>query len=86
MIKGTYTILKKQTVEKLASQAMDTHDFYRFYCDIKPISKTVVPRRVRISLSTVLYKTNICMKLFNIASPKFNERGGTNCDACVSFT
>jgi hypothetical protein len=73
-------------MEKLASQAMNTHDFYRFYCDIKPISKTVVPRRVRISLSTVLYKTNICMKLFNIASPKFSERGGTNWEACLSFT
>jgi hypothetical protein len=25
-----------------------------------------------------LYETNVCMKLFNMASPKFDERGGTN--------
>jgi hypothetical protein len=26
----------------------------------------------------VLYEIDVCMKLFNMASPKFNERGGIN--------
>jgi hypothetical protein len=34
----------------------------------------------------VLYETNVCMKLFNRASPKFGERGGTNREACLPFT
>jgi hypothetical protein len=43
MIKVTYTILKKQTVEKLTSQARVLTIFIGFYCDMKPTSKTVVP-------------------------------------------
>jgi hypothetical protein len=38
----------------------------------------MVPWLVRTTLSTVLYETHVCMKLFNMASPKFGERGGTN--------
>jgi hypothetical protein len=52
-----------------------------FYCDIEPTSKIMVPRLVRTTLSTVLYKIYAYMKLFNIASPKFDERGGTNWEA-----
>jgi hypothetical protein len=26
----------------------------------------------------MLYETNVCMKFLNMASPKFNERDGTN--------
>jgi hypothetical protein len=33
---------------------------------------------VRTTLSMMLYETNICMKLFNMASPKFGERSRTN--------
>jgi hypothetical protein len=33
-----------------------------------------------------LYETDICMKLFNMASPKFGERGETNRVACLHFT
>jgi hypothetical protein len=39
----------------------------RFYCDMKPTSKTVVPWLVRTTLSMVLYEIDICMKLFNMA-------------------
>jgi hypothetical protein len=49
-----------------------------FYCDMNPTSKIVVPWLVRTTLSSMLYETNICMKLFNMASSKFGERGGTN--------
>jgi hypothetical protein len=38
----------------------------------------VVPRLVRTTLSTVLYETDVCVKLFNMTSPKFSEQGGTN--------
>jgi hypothetical protein len=38
----------------------------------------VVPRLARTTLSTALYETYVCMKLFNMASLKFGERGGTN--------
>jgi hypothetical protein len=40
---------------------------------MKPTSKTVVPWLVRTILSTVLYKIDICKKLFNMVSPKFDE-------------
>jgi hypothetical protein len=33
---------------------------------------------VRTTLSTVLYEIDVCMKLFNMGSPMFSERGGTN--------
>jgi hypothetical protein len=38
----------------------------------------VVPWLVRTTLSTVLYEIDVCMKLFDMTSPKFDERGGTN--------
>jgi hypothetical protein len=38
----------------------------------------VVPWLVRTTLSTVLYEIDVCMKLSDITSPKFDERGGTN--------
>jgi hypothetical protein len=34
----------------------------------------------------VLYETDVCMKCFNMASPKFGERGGTNREVCLTFT
>jgi hypothetical protein len=34
----------------------------------------------------VLYKIDVCMKLFNVASAKFGERGGTNQEAHLPFT
>jgi hypothetical protein len=49
-----------------------------FYCDMKPTSKTVVPWLVRTTLSTVLYETDVCIKLFHMASPKFGEQGARN--------
>jgi hypothetical protein len=45
---------------------------------MKPTNKTVIPWLVRTTLSTVLYKIDICMKLFNMASLKFGKQGGTN--------
>jgi hypothetical protein len=58
----------------------------RFYCDMKPTSKTVVPWMVRTTLSMVLCEADICMTLFNMASPMFGERGGTNQEARLPFT
>jgi hypothetical protein len=49
-----------------------------FYCDIEPSSNTEVPWLVRTNISMVLYEIIVCMKLFNMASPKFAEQGGTN--------
>jgi hypothetical protein len=46
----------------------------------------MVPCLVRTTLPTVLYITNVCMKLFNMASLKFGERGGTNREARLPFT
>jgi hypothetical protein len=54
-----------------------------FYCDMKPISKTVIPWLVRTTLSMVLYKTDVCMKRFNMASLMFGERGGTNQEVAI---
>jgi hypothetical protein len=53
---------------------------------MKPTSKTVVPWLVRTTLSTVLYETDVYMKFFNMASPKFGEQGGTNWEAHLPFT
>jgi hypothetical protein len=39
---------------------------------------TLVPWLLRDTFSTTLYNTDVCMKLFNMISPKFDERGGTN--------
>jgi hypothetical protein len=44
-----------------------------FYCDNEPSSNTVVPWLVRTNLSTVLYETDVCIKLFNVTSAKFGE-------------
>jgi hypothetical protein len=44
-----------------------------FYCDIEPSSNTVVPWLVRTNLSMVLYKVDVCMKLFNMTSSKLSE-------------
>jgi hypothetical protein len=57
-----------------------------FYCDIEPSNNTMVPWLVRTNLSTMLYETNVCMKLSNMASPKFDERGGTNRETHLPFT
>jgi hypothetical protein len=57
-----------------------------FYRDIQPTSKIVVHRLVMTTLSTMLYETNVYMKLFNITSPKFNEQGGSNWEARLPFT
>jgi hypothetical protein len=46
----------------------------------------MVPELVRTNLSTVLYEIDVCMKLFNMASPKFDERGETNRDVRLPFT
>jgi hypothetical protein len=32
----------------------------------------------------LLYEINVCMKLFNMSSPKFNERGGINMQSIES--
>jgi hypothetical protein len=57
-----------------------------FYCDIEPSSNTMVPWLVRTNLSTVLYETDVCIKLFNMASPKFGAQGGTNREVRLHFT
>jgi ribosomal protein L17 len=57
-----------------------------FYCGIEPSNNTVIPWLVRTNLSTVLYKSDVCMKLFNMVSPKFGERGGSNRVAHLPFT
>jgi hypothetical protein len=57
-----------------------------FYCDIESFSNTVVHWLVRTNLSTVLYETDICIKLFKMTSSKFSERGGTNREARLHFT
>jgi hypothetical protein len=49
-----------------------------FYCDVKPTNKTVIPWLVRTTLSTVLYEIIVCMKFFNMSSPKFDEQDETN--------
>jgi hypothetical protein len=40
---------------------------------MKPTSKTVVPWLVESILSTGLYEIDVCIKLFNMTSPKFDE-------------
>jgi hypothetical protein len=55
----------------------------RFYCNMKPTSKIVIPWLVRTTLSMVLYETDVYMKLFNKTSPKFGEWGETNQEVAV---
>jgi hypothetical protein len=57
-----------------------------FYSDIEPCSNTMLPWLVKTNLSTVLYETGVCIKLFNMASPKLDKRGGTNREAHLHFT
>jgi hypothetical protein len=57
-----------------------------FHCDTEPSSNTVVPWLVRTNLSTVLYETDVYMKLFKMGSPKFGERSGPNREAHLHFT
>jgi hypothetical protein len=45
---------------------------------MKANNKTVIPWLVMTFLSTVLYETGVYIKLFNMASLNFDERGGTN--------
>jgi hypothetical protein len=77
-IKVTYIILKNKPWRNWPHKPRILMVCIEFYCDMKPASKTVVPWLMRTTLSTVLYKIDVCMKLFNMASPKFDERGGTN--------
>jgi hypothetical protein len=60
-------------VHKLTSQARILMICIRFYCNMKPTSKIVIPWLVRTTLSMVLYETDVYMKLFNKTSPKFGE-------------
>jgi hypothetical protein len=41
---------------------------------------------VRTTPYPVLYKIDVCLKLFNLAFPKFDEQGGTNREAHLPFT
>jgi hypothetical protein len=53
----------------------------RFYCDIKPTNKTLVPWLAGEDYYLHdIVENNVCMKLFNMASLKFVERGGTTCN------
>jgi hypothetical protein len=73
-------------MEKLISQTRILTTCIGFYCDMKPTRKTVVRWLVRTTLSTVLYETNVYIKLFNMTFPKFGDRGGTNQEARHPFT
>jgi hypothetical protein len=73
-------------MEKLISQTRILMICIRFYCDMKLTRKTMVCWLVRTTLSTVLYETDVCMKHFNMAYPKFGDRGGTNRETCLPFT
>jgi hypothetical protein len=46
----------------------------------------MVPWPLRTNLSKVLYETDVCMKRFNMVSPKFGERSGTNREVRLPFT
>jgi hypothetical protein len=86
MVKVTYIILKTNSEETDPT----SQDYSRYaLCSIVILSQPARPRYpwlVRTTLSTVLYKIDICMKLFNIASPKFGERGETNWETRLPFT
>jgi hypothetical protein len=78
MIKVTYIILKNKPWRNWPHKPGILTIWIGFYYDMKPISKTVVPWLVRTTLSTVLYEAHVCIKLFNMSSPNFEEWGGTN--------
>jgi hypothetical protein len=82
-IKVAYIILKNKPWRNWPHKLGILTICIGFYCDMKQNGNTVVPWLVRTTLSMVLYKTHICMKLFNMASPKFGERGGTNREVVV---
>jgi hypothetical protein len=63
---------------------MDSKNFEHH--NIEPSKNTVEPWPLRTNLSKVLYKTDVCMKHFNLACPKFSERGGTNREVRLPFT
>jgi hypothetical protein len=65
-IKVTYMILKNKSWRNRPHKLGIITICIRFYCDMKPTSKTVVPQLVRTTLFTVLYETDVCMKLFNM--------------------
>jgi hypothetical protein len=46
------------------------------YCDIEASSNTVVPWLVQTNLSTVLYETNVCMKLLRWLLPSSVSKVG----------
>jgi hypothetical protein len=77
-IKVTYIILKNKSWRNWPHKPGILPICIGFYYDIKPTSKTVVPWLVRTTLSTVLYKIDVCVKLFDMSSLKFGERDGTN--------
>jgi hypothetical protein len=43
---------------------------------MKPTNKTVIPWLVRTTLSTVLYETDVCIKLFNLLLPSLASEVG----------
>jgi hypothetical protein len=77
MIKVTYIILKNKPWRNWPPKLGILTICIGFYCDKKPTSKTMVLWLARTTLSTVLYKIDVCIKLCRV-SPKFGERGGTN--------
>jgi hypothetical protein len=81
-----YIILKNKPLKNWLHKPRVLTIRIGFYCDIEPSSNTVVPWLVRTNLSTVLYETDVCMKLFNMASPKCSKRGGTNREVRLHFT
>jgi hypothetical protein len=83
MIRVTYIFLKNKPWRNWPHKPGILTICIRFYCDMKPTSKTVVPERVRTTLSIVLYKIDVCIKYFNMASPKFGKWGGTNMQSIV---
>jgi hypothetical protein len=78
-IKVTYIILKNKPLRNWPHKPEILMICIGFYCDMKPTSKTMAPWLVRTTLSMVLYKLDVCMNLFNMASPNFDEWGGTIC-------
>jgi hypothetical protein len=83
-IKVTYNILKNKSWGNWPRQLGILTICIRFYCDIKPAYKTLLSWLVRTTLSTTLYKIDVCMKLFDMASRKFGEQGGTKMQSIVA--
>jgi hypothetical protein len=81
-----YIILNNKSLRNLLHKPVILTICIGFYCDIEPSINTMVPWLVMTNLSTLLYETDVSMKLFNMASPKFGERGGTNRESRLPFT